>query len=72
MTFTAGILIVGAIAAFALIFPERTIARFARTAGELGRERDLIISTVIATDFPQRTSDEVRKFQDQRHRSAGA
>ena len=32
MTFTAGILIVGAIAAFALIFPERSIARFARTA----------------------------------------
>jgi len=31
MTFTAGILIVGAIAAFALIFPERTIARFSRT-----------------------------------------
>jgi MFS family permease len=29
MMFTAGILIVGAIAAFALIFPERTIARFA-------------------------------------------
>jgi predicted MFS family arabinose efflux permease len=28
MTVTAGILIVGAIAAFALIFPERTIARF--------------------------------------------
>ena len=34
MTFTAGILIIGAIAAFALIFPERTIARFARTANE--------------------------------------
>lgn len=34
MTFTAGILIVGAISAFALIFPERTIARFARTAAE--------------------------------------
>nr|WP_271673381.1 MFS transporter [Bradyrhizobium sp. CCBAU 51627] len=32
MTFTAGILIVGAIAAFALIFPERTIARFAKTS----------------------------------------
>jgi len=32
MTFTAGILIVGAIAAFALIFPERTIARFASMA----------------------------------------
>jgi predicted MFS family arabinose efflux permease len=31
MTFTAGILIVGAVAAFALIFPERTIARFAST-----------------------------------------
>jgi MFS family permease len=28
MMFTAGILIVGAVAAFALIFPERTIARF--------------------------------------------
>jgi MFS family permease len=34
MTFTAGILIVGAISAFALIFPERTIARFARRAAE--------------------------------------
>jgi MFS family permease len=34
MTFTAGVLIVGAISAFALIFPERTIARFARTAQE--------------------------------------
>jgi MFS family permease len=34
MTFTAGILIVGAVSAFALIFPERTIARLARTAGE--------------------------------------
>jgi MFS family permease len=32
MTFTAGILIVGAVAAFALIFPERTIARFAKTS----------------------------------------
>jgi hypothetical protein len=32
MTFTAGILIVGAVAAFALIFPERTMARFAGTA----------------------------------------
>jgi predicted MFS family arabinose efflux permease len=32
MTFTSGILIVGAIAAFALIFPERTIARFAKIA----------------------------------------
>ena len=32
MTFTAGVLIVGAISAFALIFPERTIARFARSA----------------------------------------
>jgi hypothetical protein len=32
MTFTAGILIAGAIAAFALIFPERTIARFSRDA----------------------------------------
>ncbi len=32
MTFTAGILIVGAISAFALIFPERTIARFSRIA----------------------------------------
>nr|WP_246755521.1 MULTISPECIES: MFS transporter [Bradyrhizobium] len=32
MTFTAGILIVGAAAAFALIFPERTIARFAKTS----------------------------------------
>ena len=31
MTFTAGVLITGAISAFALIFPERTIARFART-----------------------------------------
>jgi predicted MFS family arabinose efflux permease len=31
MTVTAGILIVGAIAAFALIFPERTIARFHAT-----------------------------------------
>ncbi|HET7885910.1 MAG TPA: MFS transporter [Bradyrhizobium sp.] len=30
MTFTAGILIIGAVAAFALIFPERTIARFSR------------------------------------------
>jgi hypothetical protein len=29
MTFTAGILIVGGVAAFALIFPERTLARFA-------------------------------------------
>jgi hypothetical protein len=34
MTFTAGVLIVGAISAFALIFPERTIARFAKTATE--------------------------------------
>jgi MFS family permease len=34
MTFTAGILIIGAISAFALIFPERTIARFAKTATE--------------------------------------
>jgi hypothetical protein len=32
MAFTAGILIVGAIAAFALIFPERSIARFSTTA----------------------------------------
>jgi predicted MFS family arabinose efflux permease len=32
MMFAAGILIVGAIAAFALIFPERTIARFKSTA----------------------------------------
>jgi MFS family permease len=32
MTFTAGILIVGAVAAFALIFPERTLARFSATA----------------------------------------
>ena len=32
MTFTAGILIFGAVAAFALIFPERTIARFSRMA----------------------------------------
>lgn len=32
MTFTAGILIVGAVAAFALIFPERTIARFANAS----------------------------------------
>ena len=32
MTFTAGILIVGAIAAFALIFPERTIARFSKVS----------------------------------------
>ncbi|MDA9523174.1 major facilitator transporter [Bradyrhizobium sp. CCBAU 11434] len=32
MTFTAGILIVGAVAAFALIFPERTIARFAKAS----------------------------------------
>lgn len=31
MTFTAGVLITGSISAFALIFPERTIARFART-----------------------------------------
>ncbi|MBR1219493.1 MFS transporter [Bradyrhizobium sp. U87765 SZCCT0131] len=31
MTFTAGILLIGAVSAFALIFPERTIARFART-----------------------------------------
>ncbi|MGA7807054.1 MFS transporter [Bradyrhizobium sp.] len=31
MTFAAGILIVGAAAAFALIFPERTLARFAST-----------------------------------------
>ncbi len=31
MTFTAGILLVGAVAAFALIFPERTIARFSKT-----------------------------------------
>lgn len=31
MLFTAAILIVGAIAAFALIFPDRTIARFGRT-----------------------------------------
>jgi MFS family permease len=30
MAFTAGILLIGAIAAFALIFPERTIARFAK------------------------------------------
>lgn len=30
MTFTAGILLVGAVAAFALIFPERTIARFSK------------------------------------------
>jgi len=29
MIFTAGVLIVGAISAFAFIFPERTIARFA-------------------------------------------
>jgi len=34
MTFTAGVLIAGAISAFALIFPERTIARFAKTAQE--------------------------------------
>jgi predicted MFS family arabinose efflux permease len=34
MTFTAGILIIGALSAFALIFPERTIARFARSATE--------------------------------------
>jgi hypothetical protein len=34
MTFTAGILIVGAISAFALIFPERTIARFAKTTSD--------------------------------------
>ncbi|WP_315738858.1 MFS transporter [Bradyrhizobium sp. SZCCHNR1093] len=34
MTFTAGVLIVGAISAFALIFPERTIARFAKSAQE--------------------------------------
>ncbi|QAU50187.1 MFS transporter [Bradyrhizobium guangzhouense] len=32
MTFTAGVLIIGAVAAFALIFPERTIARFAKTS----------------------------------------
>jgi hypothetical protein len=32
MTFTAGILIVGAISAFVLIFPERTIARFSKQA----------------------------------------
>jgi hypothetical protein len=32
MTFTSGILFVGAIAAFALIFPERTIARFAKVS----------------------------------------
>ncbi len=31
MTFTAGVLIAGAISAFAMIFPERTIARFAKT-----------------------------------------
>ncbi|UFZ04459.1 MFS transporter [Bradyrhizobium ontarionense] len=34
MTFTAGVLIVGAISAFALIFPERTMARFAKSAQE--------------------------------------
>ncbi|CCE05561.1 putative Permease of the major facilitator superfamily [Bradyrhizobium sp. STM 3843] len=34
MTFTAGVLIAGAIAAFAMIFPERTIARFAKSAQE--------------------------------------
>jgi predicted MFS family arabinose efflux permease len=33
MLFTAGILIVGAIAAFALMHPDRTIARFARERG---------------------------------------
>ena len=32
MAFTSGILVVGAIAAFALIFPERTIVRFAKIA----------------------------------------
>jgi MFS family permease len=32
LTFTAGILIAGAISAFALIFPERSIARFSRDA----------------------------------------
>ena len=32
MTFTSGILCVGAIAAFALIFPERTIARFSKVS----------------------------------------
>ena len=32
MTFTAGILLIGAISAFWLIFPERTIARFSKTA----------------------------------------
>jgi len=34
MTFTAGVLITGALSAFALIFPERTLARFAKTANE--------------------------------------
>ncbi|WP_315763491.1 MFS transporter [Bradyrhizobium sp. SZCCHNS2005] len=34
MTFTAGVLIAGAVSAFAMIFPERTIARFAKTAQE--------------------------------------
>jgi predicted MFS family arabinose efflux permease len=32
MTFTAGILLIGAVSAFALIFPERTIARFLKNA----------------------------------------
>ncbi len=32
MTFTAGVLIAGAVSAFAMIFPERTIARFAKSA----------------------------------------
>ena len=35
MTFTAGMLIVGAISAFALIFPERTIARFKTTTTQV-------------------------------------
>lgn len=36
MLFTAGILLVGAIAAFALIFPERTLSRFSSIPGLQG------------------------------------
>ncbi|HBF29898.1 MFS transporter [Rhizobium sp.] len=40
MLFTAGILLIGAVSAFALIFPERTIERFGRLTGFTNRMQE--------------------------------